>query len=486
MIFDLVIEGATVVSPHRTYQANVGVVGETIAAIDYAPMEGHEAIKARGKYLIPGVIDTHVHLQPALKSGEVGEFLPWSDGYDSGSKSAAFGGVTTLLDMRVQKQKAGSTVMDAIQVGMEDASHKSVIDFAFHAGLTFPTAETIAEIPQLVAMGIPSFKFFMTYPNWHIRVNLGFIYEAFFAIKASNAIAAVHSEDDQIIEHLKRKFVSLRRSHDLGCYALTRPDFAEELAIGSVGVVARETGARAYAVHVSSRKGLEAGKRAKSQNGGRFFMECAPHHLMFTDDVFRLEARRTAQYMMGPPYRTDEDIAALWDGIRDGSIDWMGSDHSPFTTEQKTKDMRFHADPDDMPGGMEMAIPTGLAGIEVLLPIMLSEGVGKGRITIERLVELMCATPARALGFQHKGAIKVGNDADIVIVDPDETRVVQHQHMHSNTDFTLYEGVEVKGWPIVTISRGSVVVRDGKFVGREGHGRFVKREIASDFKPPPW
>jgi dihydropyrimidinase len=484
MMFDLVIKGASVVTPYRTYLANVGVIGEKIAAIDYAPMTGRNVIDASGKYLIPGAIDTHLHLQPDVKSEEVGETLPWIDGWEAGTKAAAFGGVTTVLDMRIQKQRPGETVMDAVQIGLDSASRHAAVDFSFHAALTFPSQETLAEIPQIVAMGIPSFKFFMTYPNWHIRVNLGFMYEAFFSIKDNNGIAAVHSDDDQIIEHLKRKFTSLGRT-DLACYALTRPDFAEELAINSVGVIARETGARAYPVHVSSRKGLNAGRNAKAQTGGRFFMECAPHHLMFTDDVFRLEPKRTAQYMMGPPYRTQEDIAALWEEIRDGSIDFMGSDHSPFSTEQKTRDLRFYSDPADTKGGIEMTVLTGLAGVEVILPLMLSEGVNKRRITIERLVELMCQWPARILGCQNKGSIKVGLDADLVVVDLDLKKVVHNEDMHSNSDYTLYEGVEVKGWPVVTICRGTVVVQDGQFLGRHGYGQLVRREIASEH-PLPW
>jgi dihydroorotase-like cyclic amidohydrolase len=167
---------------------------------------------------------------------------------------------------------------------------------------------------------------------------------------------------------------------------------------------------------------------------------------MFTDDVFRLESTRTAKYMMGPPYRTGEDIAALWDGIRDGSIDWMGSDHSPFSTAQKTRDLRFYSDPAGTPGGIEMAVLTGLAGVEVILPLMLSEGVNKGHITIERLVELMCLSPARILGCQQKGAIKVGLDADLVVVDLDHTKVVRNEDMHSNSDYTSRPRTSEHGW----------------------------------------
>ena len=299
------------------------------------------------------------------------------------------------------EQRPGATVLDAVTKGLDDATRNAVVDFSFHAGFTYPSAETLAEIPQLVDMGIPSFKFFLTYPNWHIRVDLGFLYEAFVAIEANHGIAAVHSEDDQIIEHLKRRFVQAGRD-DLACYALARPDFAEEMAINNVGILSRETGARAYAVHVSSRKGLDAGRRAKAA-GAPFFMECVPHYLMFTEDVFRLDREKAARFVMGPPYRTDRDIEALWEGIGDGSIDWMGSDHSPYRAEQKTRDLRFYSDPAGLPGGIEYAIPTGIGGVELLLPIMLSEGVNKGRITIERLVELMCESPARHLGFPGKG-----------------------------------------------------------------------------------
>jgi dihydropyrimidinase len=474
-MFDLVIQNATVVTPYLSTRANVGIRGEKIAAVDFAPMSGIETIDASGKYLLPGVIDTHLHLQPEIRGDAPEGLTPWADGYDSGTLAAAFGGVTTVIDMRIQQQRQGASAMDAVIEGLEDASRKAVVDFSFHAGLTYPSPETLAEIPKLVAMGIPSFKFFLTYPNWHIRVDLGFVYEAFLAIGESNGIAAVHAEDDQIIEHLKRKFVLAGRE-DLACYSLARPDFAEEMAINNIGILSRETGARAYAVHVSSRKGLDAGRRAKAA-GAPFFMECVPHYLTFTDDVFRLDPERAAQFVMGPPYRTDSDITALWEGIGDGSIDWMGSDHSPYRRAQKTKDLRFYSDPAGTEGGIEYAIPTGIGGVELLLPIMLSEGVNKGRITLQRLVELMCAAPARRLGLSEKGAIKVGMDADLVLVDLDQTKTVRNDDLHSNTDFTLYEGLELRGWPIATVSRGKIIVKDNSFVGSYGHGRLVRRRL---------
>lgn len=475
-MFDVVIAGATVVTPHRACRANVGVVGEKIAAIEFAPIAGKTVVDGSGKWLIPGVIDTHLHLQPELRDDEQGGGLaPWADGYDAGTVAAAFGGVTSVLDMRIQERGKGATAVAAVVRGREDASRKAVIDFSFHAGLTNPSMETLAEIPELVAMGIPSFKFFLTYPNWHIRVDLGFLYEAFRVVRANNGIAAVHCEDDQIIEHLKQKYVSAGRE-DLYCYALARPDFAEEIAISNVGILARETGAQAYAVHVSSRKGLEAAKHARNQ-GAQLYLEGVPHYLTFTEDVLKLDPVRAAQFVMGPPYRTDEDIAALWEGIRDGSIDWMGSDHSPYLTSQKTRDMRFHADPAGTPNGVECAIPTGIGGTEILLPLMLSEGVNRGRISIERLVELMSCTPAKRLGLRDKGAIRVGLDADLVLVDPTMKKVVRNDDLHSNGDFSLYEGIELTGWPVMTMSRGKIIVRDRVLHGRPGDGRLLKREL---------
>ena len=475
-IFDLVIEGATVVTPHRSCRTNVGVAGEKIAAIDHAPIPGRTVVDGSGKWLIPGVIDTHLHLQPERKDDDRGGGLePWADGYGTGTIAAAFGGVTSVLDMRIQDPREGATAVAAVVEGLEDASGKAVIDFSFHAGLTYPSKATLAEIPELVAMGIPSFKFFLTYPNWNIRVDLGFLYEAFLAIRANNGIAAVHCEDDQIIEHLKKKYVSAGRE-DLHCYALVRPDFAEEIAISNVGIIARETGARAYAVHVSSRKGLEAARYVKDQ-GAPFHLECVPHYLTFTEDVFKLDPVRAAQFVMGPPYRTDEDIAALWEGIRDGSIDWMGSDHSPYLTSQKTRDLRFYADPAGTPDGIECAIPTGIGGTEILLPLMLSEGVHRRQIRIERLVELMCYMPAKRLGLRDKGAIRVGLDADLVLVDPAMKKVVRNDDLHSNGDFSLYEGIELTGWPVMTVSRGKIVVKDGVLYGQPGDGRLLKREL---------
>ena len=230
------------VAPHGSRRTNVGVSGEKIAAVDYAPIPGKTVVDGSGMWLIPGVIDTHLHLQPELEDDDRGGGIePWADGYDTGTIAAAFGGVTSVLDMRIQEPREGATAVAAVVQGLEDASRKAVIDFSFHAGLTYPSKATLAEIPELVAMGIPSFKFFLTYPNWNIRIDSGFLYEAFLAIRANDGIAAVHCEDDQIIEHFKRKYVSAGRE-DLHCYALVRPDFAEEIAISNVGIIARETG----------------------------------------------------------------------------------------------------------------------------------------------------------------------------------------------------------------------------------------------------
>lgn len=475
-MFDRVIEGATVVSPSRSRRANVGITGEKIAAVDTQPLPGRETIDGTGKWLIPGVIDTHLHLQPELSDEDRAAGLePWADGYDSGTVAAAFGGVTTVIDMRIQTQRPGARATDAVLRGIEDAGRKAVVDFAFHAGLTYASSETLAEIPELVAMGVPSFKFFLTYPNWRIKVDLGFLYDAFVEIHRSNGIGAVHCEDDRVIERFKRALIAAGRK-DLAAYADVRPDFAEEIAISEVGVVARETGAAAYAVHVSSQKGLSAGRRAKAESP-RFYLECVPHYLAFTSDVFRLPPERAAQFIMGPPFRGEEDIIALWEGIRDGSIDWMGSDHSPYRLAQKTRDLRFYADAAGAGERIEYAIPTGVDGTEILLPLMLSEGVNRGRIGMERLVELLAETPARVLGLSRKGAIRPGFDADLVLIDLDEVRTVRSTDLHSRGDFTLYEGMRLTGWPVMTLSRGKIVVSGTTLYGQAGDGRFVKRSL---------
>lgn len=469
-MLDLAVNGGTIVSDTKTFAANVGVRNGIIAVLSAGPLEAATTLDATGQYLFPGAIDPHVHMQPRKPGEEAKAFIEWSDDFMSGSISAAVGGVTTLMDFAVQTQEEGSSVQEVVEQYREIASETSVIDFALHAGITRAGADSLAEIPALIKAGVPTFKFYRTYKKWGIYVGLGFLREALETIRTHGGMAAVHCEQDEVISYLRDKFISQGLERDLTYHAKSRPAVAEEIAIDEVAALAREQNTRMYVVHLSSARGLEAVRRAKRESPN-FFCEAGFHYFVFTEEVF---SRPDAPlYFMTPPFRTEEDIEALWKGLADGSIDWLATDHSPHLRSEKLADPRFSPSED----GLEFAISPGFTGIEELLSLVHSHGVVTGKISLPRLVAVLSTNPARILGLTSKGAIEIGKDADLVIFDPEKEREITIKDLHTKADYTLYEGMKVKGSPTATISRGEIIAKDGEFIGKPGRGRFVARQL---------
>ena len=466
--FDLVINGGLVVTPSEATPLNIGVSDGVVTALTDEPIVGDTTVDATGHVVLPGVVDPHVHFNAAR--GGVESMLAWSDDYETGTAAAAAGGVTAILDMVVQVP--GQSASAQIE-RYRRAADRALVDYGFHVGLTWPDESTLAEIADLAASVSTSFKMFLTYPRWQIRSDLGFVHAVMDEIAAAGAILAVHCEQDEIVEWLRRPLVDPEFASDMRRHAATRPDYAEEIAIRECGALADVTGAAFYPVHVSSKRGLEAVRDLKRQSRGRIFAETAPHYLLLNESV--MERDDAALFFTTPPLRSERDNEALWEGVLDGAIDWLGSDHGPHPSSTKLANasLAFGGEDD------EYACPPGLPGIQFTLPLIYEEAVVKRGLELPMLARLLSQNAADALALVGKGRIALGYDADLVVVDPSSEREITRDDIRGGADYSVYESRVARGWPVTTISRGAIVFADGRVCGEPGHGRPIRRRAGA-------
>lgn len=445
---DLAVRGGTVVTSGGAVQADVGIAEGKIVAIG-TDVRGDREIDAHERIVLPGAIDAHVHMELPVRGDRS------SDDFRTGTIAAAHGGVTTIVDFSVGSSE--TRLPEEIEARLETA-RKAVIDFTLHGEVVGWTPGNEREFAEAVELGVRTFKFYTAYSRSGRMSNDGVLYAAFSAISRLDGTAMVHAENDAIINALTD---GLERRGELGMESLpkARPAICEEEAIARVALIARRTGVTLRIAHISSADGLDAARAAR-WDGTRLIAETCPHYLLLDEGAYAQEDAHL--YAAMPPLRSPMDNAALWDGVENGTIDMVVTDHCPFTRAQKRWTGSF------------LDLPYGLPGVETLLPLMYSEGVTTGRITVERLAELVCSGPARALGiYPRKGAIAIGSDADLVIIDPGKEGVIAAAALHMNCDFSPYEGLRVVGWPVVTISRGEVIVENGEFLSKQGRGKFV-------------
>ena len=458
-MFDLVINRGKIVTSRDVLFANIGIKDGTIRVIGDTSLNGKQTIDANGKIVMPGAIDPHTHFS-----------LPNADDFESGSISAACGGVTTYIDFAVQEREPRKSVRSEVEKLREVADKTSAVDYSFHAAVTDPGETTLEEISSIIQMGIPSIKFYLTYKRWDMDVNLGLLYDAMKEIEKHNGLAFVHAEHDQIIHYLREKYLDSRDQYNLKFHGKSRPDFTEEISMKDSIILSRETGAPLYLAHVSTAKGVELVRRAKSE-GMPVYAETGLHYLFFTEE--KLTEEEGGLYFMSPPLRKKKDITALWKGLEDGTIDSVISDHSPHMKRDKLQDPRFGYSKD----GEEFAIPPGFTGIEERVPLIYTKGVVEGKLSLNQLVRLVSSNSAAIFGIENKGDIKVGYDADIMILDPSTESRINISDLHTNSDYTIYEGISVKGASITTLLRGDVIVKEGKYVQEEPQGEFIPRQI---------
>lgn len=446
---DLIVRGGTLVTPHGTQQADIAVQDERIAAIAQSVPSGHREIDARGKLVFPGIIDAHTHLALPVAGTRS------SDDFFTGSRAAACGGVTTLIDFTVGTPD--TSIPEGIAARKVDAA-PAVIDYALHAEVIGWRPGHEADFDEAIALGVRSFKFYTAYAASGRATDNGILYHAFRALAGKGALALVHCEDEAIINAMLSGMGPDQRARMSGL-AVSRPSICEGSAIEQVAYLAGETGMPVHIVHVSSRLGLSSVARAKVR-GVALTAETCPQYLLLTDDVYDQEDGRF--YSASPALRQASDQEALWDGLRHGTIDLVATDHCPFTREQKAWKGSF------------LDLPYGLPGVEVLLPLLYSEGVAKARLPLTTLPGLLAERPARVNGlYPRKGALAVGSDADFAILDPNAEWTIRASGLHMNTDFCPYEGHRVRGRVVTTVARGRVVYDGSRPSDEPGGGRFL-------------
>lgn len=457
-----VIKGGTVVTASDTYQADIVIEGEQIAAIGQN-LTGDTTIDASGKYVIPGGIDVHTHLDMPF-GGTVS-----SDDFFTGHRAAAFGGTTTHIDFAIQAK--GSTLRQTLDTWKARAEGKAAIDYSFHIAITDLPDSIMDEIPQCVEWGVTSLKLFMAYKG-ALMVDDATLFRAMQQAAANGLLICVHAENGDAIDILVKQALAAGNT-DPVYHVLTRPPELEAEATYRAIRLAEVAGAPLYVVHLTNAGALEAVRLARGR-GSRIFAETCVQYFFFTKDDLDRPGFEGAKWVCSPPYREKSDQAALWQGVADNSLQIISTDHCPFW---------YEGGKDGRPGGKELGkgdfskIPNGCPGIEDRMMVTYTHGVRGGKFSLNRWVELCCTNPAKLFGmYPQKGVIAPGSDADIVVWDPDATYTISAAGQHQRTDYNLYEGMEVTGVPKVVLSRGRVLVQDGTWLGEQGAGRFVKRK----------
>jgi len=454
------IANGTVVTAEASYPADVLIDGERIAQIGLGLGGGatvDETIDAAGRYVIPGGIDVHTHME--LPFG--GTFA--KDTFETGTRAAAFGGTTTIVDFAVQAR--GKSLREGLDAWHAKAQGNAVADYGFHMIMSDVNDDTLAEMDQLVAEGVPDFKLFTAYPGVFYSDDAA-IFRAMQQTAKNGGLIMMHAENGPAIDVVAADLVAAGTTDPIG-HGLARYAIFEGEATNRVIRLAEAAHVPVYIVHLSARDALDE-VRAARDRGAMTFAETCPQYLFLSMDDMG-NGFEGAKFVCSPPLRTADHQPELWTGLIKDDLQVVSTDHCPFD---------FHGQK-DLGRGDFRKIPNGLPGVEDRIDLLHDGGVVGGRISRERWVEIIATAPARLFGmYPRKGTIAVGSDADIVIYDPERKRKISAKTHHMDVDYSCYEGREVQGAADVVLSRGSVIVRNGEFTGRKGHGQFVKRGTA--------
>ncbi|MBV9346986.1 MAG: dihydropyrimidinase [Pseudolabrys sp.] len=459
--FDTIIKGGTVVTARDTKRADVAIRDGKIAALGIDLGEAREVIDASGLLVMPGGIDSHVHLsQPS------GPDIVMADDFESGTRAAAFGGNTMVLPFAMQQR--GQSLREVVKAYHAAANGKCHVDVSFHLIIADATDAVLGqELPALVHDGYTSFKVFMTYEG--LALSDMEMLKVMEVARETGALVMVHAENYDAIRFLTDR---LERAGQTApkYHATSRPIPVEREATHRAISLAELIDVPVMIVHVSNREARDEIARAQKR-GLKVYGETCPQYLVLTEkdlDGLNMEG---AKYVCSPPPRDKDSQIACWEGLQDKTFSLFSSDHCPFRYNDPKGKL--------VPKGRTSFrwVPNGIPGVETRLPILFSEGVGKKRITLNEFVALTSTNHAKTYGlYPKKGDIAEGSDADIVMWDPQRQVRISQALMHGGTDYTPYEGIEVTGWPVSTIVRGKFVVRDGKLSGQPGDGQYVARE----------
>lgn len=450
--YELVIRGGTVVTPASAGVSDIGISNGRIAQLG-GEMTGAAEISAAGLLVLPGGIDMHVHLTPVEAEGGAA----WADDFVSGSYAAAMGGITTIGNITFPRPGEGlAAVLTRVS---EEAQRDSVVDFVLHPVVLEPTPEVLGEIPALAQQGHTSIKIFMIEGEFDAQVRS--YLRAMELAGRNRMLTLIHCEDACIISHLTQRLMAAGRG-DLTNYAASRPIYSEAVAVTRAAAFCAAAQAPIYIVHLSSKDALEAAQRARNR-GLPVYVETRPIYLYFTDDVFA--GPEGPLYVGNPPLRQAQDVEALWAGLNSGSIQTCCTDHAPWTSEQKLDPTHTIENP-----------PPGVSDLETLMPVLFSQGVRTGKLSLQRFVEITATNAAKLFGlFPRKGTIAVGSDADLALWDPELKQTIRGAQGQSRAGYSLHEGWEVTGRPVCTLRRGEVLVRDGHLVPEASRGIWLEQ-----------
>jgi dihydropyrimidinase len=456
---DLLIKNARIVTGTESFESNIGIEGGVIVSISPTlEPSGAEVYDAGGKIVIPGGIDAHTHMELQVTGTKS------ADDFYSGTVAAACGGITSIVDF-VDTQP-GQTLLGALADYRRKADSKVVVDYGLHMMFKGQNLPEMDRIPEVVRKGVPSFKVYTAYKKRGLMLDGPDISRVMRTVAGAGGLVAVHAESERIIQRLIEKNLA-EGNTEARFHAKSRPAEAEAEAISKVTRLAREASAKMYVVHLSSRAGREEVEKAR-RSGTDVFAETCPHYLVLTDDVY--ERKDGRNFVMSPALKKAEDRAALWEALGPGGVvETVGSDHCPFPSAEK-----------DWGEEDFTKIPNGVPGTEAIIPVLYSEGVRKGRISMFDLVRVTSWAPSARFGLAPaKGSLSVGADADFVVIDPSRRVRMTADVMHSRIDYSIYDHITTEGYPVLTVSRGEVVMEDGEFVGKRGRGRFLPRRSAA-------
>lgn len=433
----LLIAGGTVVTPQRVGPASIYIEDGHIASLRKFPAA--EVFEAKGLLVLPGAIDAHVHFALPVAGTRS------ADDFHTGSLAAAAGGVTTFLDFTLGHPEVPLPL--ALERRLSQA-RISAVDYSLHVEMIGWTADRVREIAEVEELGVRSFKFYLAYSESGRRTDLRTLKVALETIRQIGGVAMIHAETDELVDPQK------------GPFPWARPALSEEVAISTVGILSRETQCPTYIAHISSSSGISA-LRLAQRAGAPIMGETCPHYLLLDDRVYSRPDGHL--FSVTPPLRTTQDQESLWRALARGELQAVATDHCSFTRAQKAP---YRDAPEK--------IPSGLPGVETLLPLLFSAGVAEGRLRLSQLAWYLAEGPARAFGlWPQKGAIQPGSDADLVFLDPKASWTIHAQELHMATDFSPYENFPVRGRIVGVLSRGEWIYRDGEILAAPGRGAFV-------------
>ncbi len=459
------IRNGRIITSDQDYDADIYIQDERITSIGPGlKVTAGTVIDAAGKYVIPGGVDVHTHMDMPLGS------IVSSDDFGSGTRAAAFGGTTCIIDFAVQSR--GTRMRQALDTWWRKGE-KAAVDYGLHMIITDLPEAHLEDMEEMAREGVTSFKLFMAYPGT-LMVDDATIFRALRKAAQDECLICIHAENGGVIDLLVRRALAEGKTAPI-YHALTRPAAAEGEAVNRAIALAQMASASVYIVHLSCSDSLEKVAQARDR-GYPVFAETCPQYLLLSIKDLLRPGFEGAKYVFTPPPREESYQSRLWEGLENNAIQVVSTDHCPFHFQ----------DQKELGRNDFSRIPNGGPGVEHRLQLLHHYGVNGKRISLNRWVEIVSGAPAVIFGlYPRKGTIAVGSDADIVIWDPEQEYTISAQTHHMRVDYSLYEGFRVKGNAETVLSRGRVVVDKGQWLGREGYGRFVPRDpCAKTFKPP--